>query len=124
MNLYKGYIINPESFWQPTYRISPFNTSFIAKNYRLIEAGIYDNDLIESFFGKRYIFCNNGKHAIRLALEQFSLDRNDEVWIITTSGNKYISSCVTNEIEMYCKWSRQKSSFTKLILVNHEFGFC
>lgn len=124
MNLYKGYIINPESFWQPAYRISPFNTSFISKNYNIIDAGISDNDLLKSFFGEQYIFCENGKHAIRLALEQIGLERNDEVWVITTSGNKYISSCVTNEIEKFCRWSRKKSSLTKLIFVNHEFGFC
>ncbi|MBE0655948.1 MAG: DegT/DnrJ/EryC1/StrS family aminotransferase, partial [Bacteroidales bacterium] len=43
--------------------------------------------------------------------------------ILTTSGNFYISSCVTKEIEKFCKWSREFVPESRIIFVNHEFGY-
>lgn len=73
--------------------------------------------------GKYYTFTINGRAAINIALKYFKLNRNDIVTILTTSSNFYISSCVTNEIEKFCKWSREMLPETKLIFVNHEFGY-
>src|SRR6476659_1843106 len=101
----EGYVLEPETFWRPAYRISPFNTSFIKKNHALVKKGIVDSCILEHFFGTSYIACQSGKEAIRIALHQLRLDPDDEVWIITTSGNRYISSCVTKEIEKVCRWS-------------------
>ena len=50
------------------------------------------------------------------------LKDDDIVTILTTSGNFYISSCVTEEIEKFCQWNREITPETKVILVNHEFG--
>jgi dTDP-4-amino-4,6-dideoxygalactose transaminase len=124
IDITNGYVINPESFWRPSYRISPFNTGYVKKNKQLIQSGTIDFDLVRNFFGSHYFFCNNGKSAISLALQQYDLSPEDEVLILTTSGNTYISSCVTKEIENICKWSRVKTEKTKLVFVNHEFGFC
>jgi dTDP-4-amino-4,6-dideoxygalactose transaminase len=51
------------------------------------------------------------------------LKNADVVTILTTSGNFYISGCVTDEIEKFCKWSREIVPETKVIFVNHEFGY-
>src|SRR5947208_6862819 len=99
-----GYVIEPESFWRPAYRISPFNTSFISRNHLLIRNGEIHRELISNYFGELYTPCQSGKQAIYLALSQYGLKPDDEVWIITTSGNRYISRCVTKEIETICKW--------------------
>ena len=122
--IYNKFVVNPEGYWRPSYRVSPFNTGFISRNNQLIKEGIINNELIRSFFGENFIYLQNGKSAINLALRQYFLKKDDEVWIVTPSDNKYISSCVTNEIEKFCKWSRKKSVNTKLIFVNHEFGIC
>src|SRR6185369_5520890 len=45
------------------------------------------------------------------------------VTIVTTTGNFYISGCVTREIEKFCRWSRDIEPQTKALLVIHEFGF-
>jgi hypothetical protein len=119
-----GFIISPNVLWRPAYRISPYNTSFVKKNQEIISAGKKDQSLLNTFFGERYQPFESGRQAINHALGLFSLQKEDEVWILTTSGNKYISSCVTNEIDKFCKWSRQKTAKTKLIFVNHEFGAC
>ncbi len=48
------------------------------------------------------------------------LPPDDVVTILTTSGNFYISSCVTAEIEKFCKWDREITDQTKVIFVNHK----
>jgi len=119
-----GFIISPNPLWRPCYRISPFNTSFVRKNHEILKTGKIDDRLLKSFFGEWYIPFQSGRLAINSALSQFELQREDEIWITTTTGNKYISSCVTTEIEKFCQWSRKKSGKTKIIFVNHEFGTC
>jgi hypothetical protein len=119
-----GYVINPDVFWKPAYRISPFNTSYIRKNKAIVAAGKNHSEIFGSFFGDHFFPCLNGRTAIQLALSQYNLQEEDEVLILTTSGNTYISSCVTNEISKRCRWSMTRSEKTKLVFVNHEFGFC
>lgn len=119
-----NYVINPETYWCPAYRISPFNTSYLSINSKICQTGKKKTSSLESLFGKEYTFCKSGKDAIRKALKHYDLQKDDEVWVITTSGNTYISSCVTGEIEKFCAWNASKTDATKVIFVNHEFGFC
>lgn len=63
------------------------------------------------------------RSAIGAALSYYDLKPDDVVSIFTTSGNSYISSCVTKEIEKKCKWSMKIEDKTKLLFVNHEFGY-
>ena len=122
MQLYNQFIINPERFRVPQYAISPFSTEWIAKNYKILQTNpCIDKNLLAQYFGTSRWF-KNGRSALYHALSQYALSKSDEVCIITTSGNRYISSCVTGEIEKFCKWSRKLSDKTKVILVNHEFG--
>ncbi len=124
IRLRDGFVINPDTFWKPAYRISPYTTNYTQINKRIIDQGVIDYDLVNSFFGQNFYPTLNGRSAIALALNQYDLNPPDEVMITTTSGNSYISSCVTNEIDKICKWSMKLSNQTKLIFVNHEFGFC
>jgi hypothetical protein len=123
-SLRNGYVINPEPFWRPCYRISPFQTQFVKINSRIIKNAEFDEQHVKNHFPNPIIPTISGRAAIRLALSFYNLKKDDEVWILTTSGNRYISGCVTGEIERFCKWSMQKSRNTKLIFINHEFGFC
>jgi perosamine synthetase len=124
ITLRDGFVINPDNFWKPAYRISPYSTYYVQVNKRIIDRGIVDYTAVIDFFGGNFFPTLNGRSAIALALQQYNLDPHDEVLIITTSGNRYISSCVTNEVEKICKWSMKMSDQTKLIFVNHEFGYC
>ena len=122
MEFYNQFVINPEKFRIPQYYISPFSTDCIAKNYKILQSGLFVNhDLLAHYFGN-FICFESGKSALYHALSHYQLSENDEVYIITTSGNRYISGCVTGEIEKFCKWSRQLSEKTKVVLINHEFG--
>lgn len=117
------FVLHPDPFLLPAYRISPFQTMHLAQN-----AALETNDFASAYFDQRFgknqwQYTLNGREAIRLALQNYNLQPTDLVTILTTSENFYISSCVTKTIEAFCQWNRTLSSATKLILVNHEFGY-
>jgi hypothetical protein len=117
------FIFNPDIYLKPNYNLSPFGTSYINKNIN-IQISKVSNLYFDNYFGEnKWEFTKNGREGIFLALKNYKINVNDIVSIITTSGNKYISSCVTDTIEKFCNWSRKIEKNTKLILINHEFGF-
>lgn len=123
MKIKNGFVINASEELVPSYRISPFNIDDSNKNSKISKDNI---NIAKEYLDNRfdnYILTNNGRSAINLALSNFELQENDIVTILTTSSNFYISGCVTKEIEKFCKWSRNIEPNTKVIFVNHEFGF-
>ncbi|SHE69963.1 DegT/DnrJ/EryC1/StrS family aminotransferase [Chryseobacterium takakiae] len=124
MIFYKEQIIYPESFRQPSFFISPFSTADLEKNAMIVKDCSCNENTIKkynSFFGKHEYFLS-GKEAINKALSHYLLQKEDEVLILTTTANSYVSSCVTKEIEKFCTWSRQKTDKTKVVFIIHEFG--
>ena len=117
------FVVNPDPFLLPTYRISPFRTEDIAHN-ALLPADDFASAYFDNRFGKeKWTYTFNGREAIRLAIEHYNLQPDDFITICTTSENFYISSCVTKEIETFCSWNREITPQTKIIFVNHEFGY-
>lgn len=115
-----------DKFLIPKYRISPYDTTYIKTNYSLLRTRKQvDNEynFENGYLGKNLIITESGKSAIKLAIESYDLNKNDYITILTTSGNSYISGCVTKTIEEYCKWDRKISNQTKLLFIIHEFGF-
>jgi len=117
------FVLYPDPYSLPTYRIGPFKTSDISLNQTLPDLVSIEDYFHERFGDRRFTYTNNGREAIFLALKHYELSRNDVVTILTTSDNFYISSCVTNEIERFCRWSRELLPETKVLFVNHEFGY-
>lgn len=117
------YIFDPDPFLLPSYRISPFKTEHITLNHILLSDNFALNYFNKKFGVNNWSYCYNGREAIKFALSSYNLQKNDLVTILTTSENFYISSCVTNEIETFCRWNREIVPETKIIFVNHEFGY-
>ena len=107
----------------PSYRIGPFRTGDLSKNHCLPDSDLIDKYFNERFVNKDFIYTENGRKAINIALGFYDLKKSDVVSIITTTDNFYISGCVTKEIEKFCKWSRNIVAETRVIFVNHEFGY-
>lgn len=63
------------------------------------------------------------REALSYALKDLKLRKGDIVTVLTTSGNYYVSGCVTKTIESICQWNREINDETKAILVIHEFGY-
>ena len=116
------YIINPDQYLLPSYRISPFRTIDIAINNKLQEDDAIDSYFTQRFSNRPFSYFKDGKSAINEALAYYDLKKDDTVTILTTTNNFYISGCVTAEIEKFCNWSREMTPKTKVIFVNHEFG--
>lgn len=117
------YIKNPDPFLLPSYRISPFRTADISFNISLPDDETVTDYFKWRFKGSEYYYTYNGRDALHLALSYYKLNKDDIVTILTTTGNKYISNCVTGTIEKFCTWSRKIESKTRVILINHEFGY-
>ncbi|WP_273549423.1 DegT/DnrJ/EryC1/StrS family aminotransferase [Xenorhabdus khoisanae] len=117
-----NWILTDDEFMKPSYRISPFSTASIAQNCALPPAS---KD--EHFFATRHPeyqqhYLLKARHGITLALTNLELAELDCVTVLTTTGNLYVSGCVTNAIEAVCKWNRTLNEETKAIVVVHEFG--
>ncbi len=121
--VYNNFIINPYYELKPDYKICPFGNREVVFNFKLPKSKEIDKYLESLFESRKFKYTYSGRHAINLALTHYNLKANDCVTILTTTNNFYISSCVTKEIEKFCKWSRKIEINTKVILVNHEFGF-
>lgn len=117
------FVVNPDSFLLPTYRISPFTTQCITLNNELPNNGFAVAYFNEKFGANNWQYTYNGREAIEIALKHYKLNVNDLVTILTTSGNFYISSCVTKSVEKFCRWNMEIVPETKVIFVNHEFGY-
>ena len=68
--------------------------------------------------GKNYKLFPKCRSAIHAALSHYDLQPDDMVSVFTTSGNTYISGCVTKAIEKTCKWSMKIEDNTKVIVLD------
>lgn len=118
-----GFVLNPDQFYSPSFRISPFRTEDITDNLQLPRSATAVEHLNHRFQGRRWRFTACGKEGIALALEALKLGPGDCVTILTTTGNLYVSGCVTREIEKVCQWSREMRKNTAVLFVIHEFGY-
>lgn len=82
-----------------------------------------DSYFRERFSGRNFIYTTNGRSALNKAFAYYGLQKEDTITILTTSGNYYVSNCVTSEAEKFCQWNREVIATTKVIIVVHEFGY-
>lgn len=123
MEFLNGYIKQAPAFRSAAINVSPIGSDDIFRNNYIWRHFTSDESPLVEVNGLPAIITESATGALDMILDSLSLNPNDEVWIVTTSGNRYISGCVTRTIEKYCRWSRQQKDATKVILVNHEFGF-
>lgn len=117
--IYKNIIVDPGEELSPSIKIHPFQQDYlITTGGDILKSKLY----LEHRFGNYKIF-KKGRDALYAALNYYNLSKNDTVTILTTSQNFYISKCVTNEVDKICKWNRNVTEETKVIIFNHEFGY-
>ena len=124
MQIYENYVINSPERKRSAFRTVPFLDTDLSKNRTFKESNKFDHYLKKRFPHHDFIYTERGRNGIYFVLKSLNLNHNDIVTIFTTTDNFYISGCVTSEIEKVCKWSREMTKDTKVILVNHEFGYC
>lgn len=112
---------------EPAVELTPFISIAALKRQELCVDLFEDTPRVDTYFSKRfggnYTFCPKAREGIVIVLKELNLQPNDVVTILTTTGSPYISGCVTKAIERVCKWSREVLPATKVLFVNHEFGY-
>ncbi len=119
------FIVNPDPYSTPSYRIGTFVTSSIARNTKIENNWV---DFATSYFNHRFgennwLVTKNGREAMAMAMEELNLESTRNISILTPSHNLYISGCVTSTLSRYCNWDRKASEQTSAYFVNHEFGY-
>jgi len=72
---------------------------------------------------KHSYFGPSGRWLLGAALASRGLERPDEIAIITTSDETYVSTCVSVIAFNFAKISRVVTPNTRVVVVIHEFGF-
>ncbi|HUH00384.1 MAG TPA: DegT/DnrJ/EryC1/StrS family aminotransferase [Kofleriaceae bacterium] len=79
---------------------------------------------VGSVFGEQQIAgFSRGREALSALLVHLELAGDEAVAVLTTSGSRYISGCVTETIERHGRWTRELESGVRIALVIHEWGF-
>jgi len=102
-------------------RISPFLHTDLDRAYEDVDETVAER-LLEKHFGRPGTLTSSGRHALALVLADAGLGPDDTVTILTTTGNSYVSGCVTRTIGRLCRWSMTIEPSTRLIVVIHEWG--
>jgi hypothetical protein len=91
-----------------------------------IESGILAEEEMDPFYGSDFrneYFGPNARGFFARIMEHHQINRHDEIAIITTSDNTYVSTCVTIPCFNYGKVSRVVTPNTKVVIVIHEYGY-
>jgi len=91
-------------------------------NHRFPEHGNVES-LSNRYENRNYAWMDSGKDAIRKVIELLNLDRSDQIFISTTSGSDFVSTCVSVTCFNHCGITRNLDKSVGLILIIHEFGF-
>ncbi len=101
--------------------ISPFQYNHLGRADREVEEEATEA-MLQDHLGRPFALTSSGREALALALADAGLGRDDTVTILTSTGNSYVSGCVTRTIQGVCRWSMKLESSTRLIVVIHDFG--
>jgi hypothetical protein len=117
----KEFLINPEPFYTPKISISPFTLSKMESS--LNKPASSSLSLLELLnFNGRLQYTKSGKEAIAACFSNLNLSKKQRISILTTTGNSYVSRCVTDTIAKFCRFSINPNKLDKHVYVIHEFG--
>jgi hypothetical protein len=100
--------------------ILPFE-HLTAKFFQNLERTVSE-DYLEPLKNKSFRFSPTARHAITAVLNSLKVEPTDKIYLTNTTGQTYISACVTCTIFNFCKPSRVLSNKTKAIFIIHENG--
>src|SRR5437879_1894151 len=81
-----------------------------------------DQDPFETLNHSYRYYGASGKRLLSAVLASLGLTRRDEIAILTTSGETYVTTCVSVTAFNFAKISRIVSLDTRVVIVIHEFG--
>lgn len=117
-----GFVFGGSAVVHPWIAVTPFQVA-PRPSGRTEEHGRLASYLHARFPGRLVEITESGRAALGRVLQTIGLGPTDCVTIATTSGNHYVSGCVTQAIERVARWSRAREPATRAVLVIHEFGY-
>lgn len=120
--IYNQNIIEPSEELVPVIRIAPFSNKYLYRKTATVKKIEECESYLQKRFGQ-YFILPKVRNCIEECIKYYNLSSEAVITILTSSGNPYVSSCITRSIEKFCKWSREVVPETKVIFVNHEFGY-
>ena len=93
----------------PKISISPFSSNTKFSTNKTVDDSLFCKPKFWLNDGEDILYLKSGRAALLQALIDIGLTKNDSILIVTTSGGKYVSSCVTNTIELICEWEHEIS---------------
>lgn len=69
------------------------------------------------------IYDKDARSLLAKVLESLDLKREDQIAILTTSNETYVSTCVSVTCFNFCSISREVNEKTKVAIFIHEFGY-
>lgn len=114
--------LNPDSYYKPIIRISPFNLHDCNTTYHELTYETLKKYEIFSQLGEILFLTNSGKEAIENVFNYSSLQKKKTIFIMTSSGNTYISKCVTDTIKHKTNWKLTTFDKADIVYFIHEFG--
>ncbi len=121
MRFVGNLVIDPDPYYCPKISISPFSNRSISHQ---IKKDKEEKCLIgrKLKFSGSITYTESGKQAITEALTSLNLNPNDIISIVTTSKNSYVSKCVTDSINRFCKYEINPKKLNSIVYLIHEFG--
>jgi|688.fasta_scaffold102607_3 hypothetical protein len=121
MYFIENLLIDADPFYTPRISISPFSSKNLPKKPKTTFNTKSKIEKKLKFTGHlRYTI--SGKEAIEMALNSLNLENNETISIVTTTGNSYVSRCVTETINKFCHYEINPKEMTKVVYLIHEFG--
>jgi len=118
-------LIDVDPFLRPVVHMAPFDGKHSYPRHRAPR----DEEAILARCALRLVGSNaptaltrNGREALNWALAATVKSREDLVAIVTPSNCGYVSSCVTKEIEKFCRWKFGPVEEADIVVLIHEFG--
>jgi len=117
-------IKNPDKFLRPLIQMAPKHEFLDLKITMQIEEKDIINKLSNHVANKKHdgLLTINAREALNLAFQDIITHKKQLISIITPSNSTYVSSCVTNEINKFCKWEFGPNKNADAYILIHEFG--
>jgi hypothetical protein len=103
------------------YPLQQINSIFDSKEKCLGRIEDYGSSRLDEVLHSNYVLFESGKAAIKELARHLNLQREDEIFITTTTDTSYVSTCVSSTLFNYCRISRVLTPATKAIFVIHTF---
>ncbi len=82
-----------------------------------------ESDVFQRDGMRHHYLGPSGRWLLGAALSSLGLGRDDEIAILTTSDETYVSTCVTATAFNFARISRKVTPSTRVVILIHEFGY-